>query len=383
MLSNKEKDISFLVFSDDWGEHPSSCQHIFRYLVRYYPVIWINTIGMRLPSLSRRDIKKAFKKLKRMFFTASKGRASLELPANLSVLQPFMFPYNKGILRKFNRFSVVRSVKAELKRRAIKSPILVTTVPNACDYIGNFDEKCVVYYCVDDFANWPGHNRNLILQMEDKLINKANIFVATSEELYSKLSRFSESVHFLPHGVDLEKFNKASPSNTFLNLPKPNVGYIGLIDERLDWKLLNFLAQSLKDINFIFIGKLEVNIKNISPNMFFISSIPYEKVPLALKSFDVLILPYRVNDFTQTLNPLKLKEYLASGRPIVGSPLKEIEKWKPFVKIARNPKEWIRSLKEAFIEDRSFLLPKLYHLLAKEDWSVKAKTFLKICLTCL
>ncbi len=384
MMTTYHKDkVAFLVFSDDWGEHPSSCQHIFKHIIKQYPVIWVNTIGMRIPHFTKKDIRKAFKKLKRMFLTASKGRASLEIPVNLSVLQPFMFPYNRGLFRKFNRFSVIRSVKKELARREIKSPILVTTVPNSCDYIGAFTERCVVYYCVDDFANWPGHNKNLILEMEKKLINKTDIFIATSEELYSKLSRHSKFVYLLSHGVDLEKFNQASPSKEFSNLPKPNVGYVGLIDERLDWDLLYFLAKSLRDINFVFVGKLESNIERSFPNMFFIPPITYEKVPSVLKSLDVLILPYRVNDFTQTLNPLKLKEYLASGRPIVGSSLKEIEKWSPFVKVAKNPQEWIEALQKAFLEDRSALLPKLYHSLAEEDWSVKAKNFLNICLTCL
>jgi len=381
-FSENQKDISFLVFSDDWGEHPSSCQHIFKYLVKDYPVVWVNTIGMRSPNLSKQDAIKAFRKLKRMFSTASKGKACPKLPENLSVLQPFMFPYNKGVWRKLNQISVVKAVRRELHNRGLVSPILVTTVPNACDYIGSFQERCVVYYCVDDFANWPGHDKDLVLRMEEDLIKKTDVFIATSEDLFLKLSKVSESIYLLPHGVDLERFKAISGSETsFANIPRPRAGYVGLIDERLDWDLLTFLAQSLKKINFVFVGKLEANFSEKMPNLFFVPPVPYEEVPAVLKSFDVLILPYKVNDFTQTLNPLKLKEYLASGRPIVGSPLKEIEKWSPFLRVARTREEWVKGLEEALSEDRGAVLPGLYEHLAREDWSAKAREFLNICLS--
>jgi len=373
--------LSFLVFSDDWGEHPSSCQHIFKHLVKDYPVVWVNTVGMRPPRLSKQDAVKAFKKLKRMFFTTSTGKASLKLPKNLSVLQPFMLPYNKGLWRKFNRISVIKTVRKELSRRGLESSILVTTVPNACDYIGAFNERRVIYYCVDDFANWPGHDKKLVLKMEEELIKRSNIFIATSEKLFSKLSKFSKPTYFLPHGVDLKKFQSTLPrEGLFNNVPKPRAGYIGLVDKRLDLKLIRHLAQILRDISFVFIGKTEIGQINDVPNIFFLPPVSYKDVPSVLKSLDVLILPYQVNEFTQTLNPLKLKEYLASGKPIVGSPLKEIEKWQPFLKVAQTPEEWAAAIREALTEDRAPLLPDLYQRLAREDWSTKAQEFLQICL---
>ncbi|WP_022854458.1 glycosyltransferase [Thermodesulfatator atlanticus] len=375
-------DVSFVVFADDWGEHPSSCQHIFKYIVRDYPVVWVNTIGMRLPRLTLQDAQKAAKKLKRMFFTASKAKAPLKLPENLSVLQPFMIPYNKGPFRAFNKRAVINAVQEELKRRGLSRPILVTTVPNACDYIGAFEERRVVYYCVDDFAEWPGHEKDLVLQMEKELIKKADIFIATSEKLYHKLVRGKKPTFLLPHGLDLKRFweAKKSKSQSLAQIPKPRVGYVGLIDARLNWSFLEFLVAKLKKVSFVFIGRNEIDLTSFSKfaNFFHVGPVPYEKVPNVLQELDVLILPYLVNEFTKTINPLKLKEYLASGKPIVAAPLPEILKWKDYLFIAETKEDWEKQILNA-LKQKPAKVPE--EVLAKEDWSFKAEKFLEICLS--
>ncbi|OAG28023.1 glycosyltransferase family protein [Thermodesulfatator autotrophicus] len=374
--------ISFLVFADDWGEHPSSCQHIFRHIVKEYPVIWVNTVGMRLPRFCKADLAKGFRKLKRMFFPRREKASRQMLPENLSVIQPPMIPYNKGFFRQINRHSVIKAVRQELKRRGLERPILVTTVPNACDYIGAFGERRVVYYCVDDFANWPGHEKDLILKMEEELIRKSDVFVATSEELFKRLERYQKPIYFLPHGFDFELFHKPILQEplTLQKIPRPRIGYIGLIDARLNLNLIRHILSNLLNINFVFIGRNEIDMTSIKySNFYYIPPIDYEQVPSTLQSMDILILPYIVNSFTQTINPLKLKEYLATGKPIVGVPLKEIKKFEPYVVIAETPEEWVKVIND--IINRKLCPPKIPHeKLAKEDWSYKAKEFLSFCL---
>ncbi len=378
---SKPKD-AFLVFSDDWGEHPSSCQHLFRHIVREYPVVWVNTVGMRLPRLCKQDAQKALKKLKKMFSTASRGQTQAALPPGLSVLQPFMIPYNQGPFRIFNKHSVIKAVRKELRRRGLQNPILVTTVPNACDYIGAFGEKQVVYYCVDDFAEWPGHERELILQMEAQLVEKSDLFIATSEKLYQKLCKQGKPTFLLPHGVDLKAFMQTSPDQEHKDLapiPHPRIGYVGLLDARLDWELLKLLLEGLPEISLVCVGHAEVDLSPLQryPNFYHLPPVPYAQVPLILKSLDILILPYLVNAFTENINPLKLKEYLASGRKIMGTPLPEIKKYSDFVTLAHKPEDWINKIKTLLNQSPPDFERRLT-LLSQEDWSFKAQKFLEM-----
>lgn len=376
-----ESQEAFLVFSDDWGEHPSSCQHIFKHIVKEYPVVWVNTVGMRLPRLCKQDALKAIKKIQKMVSTISRSGPKKDVPPNLSVLQPFMVPYNKGLFRKFNKHSVIKTVKKELDRRNIKNPILVTTVPNACDYIGAFNEKKVVYYCVDDFANWPGHDKELVQKMEEDLIKKSDLFIATSGKLYKYLLKFNKKTYILSHGVDIKSFKEAPETiHPFIKaIRPPRLGYVGLIDQRLDWDLIKGLLMSFPYLNFVFVGRTEIDLSSLRSfsNFYYLPPIPYNEIPLLLKNFDILILPYKVDKFTESINPLKLKEYLASGRKIIGAPLPEIEKYGDFLVIALNFEDWKNKIAKILVQPQPGIEKRL-SFLSREDWSFKAQEFLNI-----
>ncbi|AEH45531.1 glycosyl transferase, group 1 [Thermodesulfatator indicus DSM 15286] len=379
------EQISFLVFADDWGEHPSSCQHIFRHIVKDYPVVWVNTVGMRLPRLCKADLAKGFRKLKKMLMTTNQKVPQQALPENLSVIQPPMIPYNKGLFRQINRNSVIKAVKQELERRGLNSPILVTTVPNACDYIGAFGEKRVVYYCVDDFANWPGHEKDLILQMEKELIRKTDVLIVVSDILAQRIKKIAKSQKFflLTHGVDIFRFaNPFSIRHEIVKIPRPRIGYTGLIWERLNFQLIEHIINKHSDYSFVFVGKEDISVDFLKKykNFYYFEPVSFDKVPALLKEFDVLIMPYQLDKGTQSANPLKLKEYLASGKPVIGVPLKEIKKFEPYVVVAETPEEWVKAIQD--IISGKLCPPKIPHEeLVKEDWSYKAKEFLSFCLS--
>ena len=191
-------EISFLVFSDDWGEHPSSCQHLFRRISQRYKVLWVNTIGMRDPKPGLVDLKKAVAKFRKMLRRYPNGSRNALIGIEMEVCQPPMLPFSRlAGVRLINRASVVRSVRGRLAGLGMTGPVLVTTVPNACDYIGNFGESKVIYYCVDDFSEWPGLKKKMVKRMEDELIRKSDSLVATSQKLFDRLSKSGKSACLL------------------------------------------------------------------------------------------------------------------------------------------------------------------------------------------
>jgi glycosyltransferase involved in cell wall biosynthesis len=382
----------FVVFSDDWGEHPSSCQHLFRQIARDHRVIWVNTVGMRAPKLTLGDVRRAYLKVRKMLLpagpqAAASGAAavsSLSAGLDLHVLQPPMIPLpSSSLARRFNARSAETAIRARMRQLGIERPVVVSTVPNACDVVGRLGAAHVVYYCVDDFAQWPGLDHAAVHRMEQSLIRQSDVLLATSDALQRALQRDGRQVHLFPHGVDLEFFGQPSGDEhpAVAPLQRPRAGFYGNLDERVDAELIEAVARARPEWMFVFAGPQAVRWPQLEalPNVRFIGAVAYRDLPRLADALDVLLLPYHVNAFTQTISPLKLNEYLASGRPVISAALHESEKRMPLVRIARGVEEWSGALAESLADDRDTRREAARRLLATESWAAKAKTLLEFC----
>ena len=377
------KERSYLVFSDDFGKHPSSCQHIFRNMPGRGRILWVNTVGLRSPRLTRRDLIKAATKAGNMLkgLVTPLVHQSKAFPESIHVCQPFMLPFNHlAGVRRLNRFFVAWTVKTFLVRLKMEKPVLVITAPNACDYIGLFDEEISVYYCVDDYSGWPGHDRRLVSSMETKLLEKADVFIATSEKLRDRIAQRGKDVLLLSHGVDVSHFARRLPPHPFLDhIPVPRVGYFGLFDGRSDLQLLEAIADRLPKLSFVITGAVEVDVSSLKqrPNVFFTGPVSYDELPSMTSGWDACFLPYKVNAFTDNIQPLKLKEYLATGKPVVTTPIKEARKLKDLLLLANSVEEWVSYLGNLHAVR---LDPRLrVAFLARESWKEKAVVFFDYC----
>ncbi len=377
--------MDFIVFSDDWGEHPSSCQHLFREIARDHRVLWVNTVGMRAPRMTVTDLRKAFHKTWRMIAGAGESTHApgREPPPNLAVLQPPMVPLpGLRLARAFNDSSARRSIAAAMKRHGLRTPIVVTTVPNACDLVDRLGASMIVYYCVDDFAQWPGTNHRVVRAMEKRLIDRADLLLATSDKLQEALGASGKTTHLFEHGVDLETFGSAEAREhpTLAGLPRPRAGFFGLLDERLDQDLLAELASGMSDWTFVLAGPQATSLPSIEShlNVVRLGPLPYQELPRFIAGIDVLILPYRVNEFTDTISPLKLNEYLATRRPIVSTGLREAKKRVPLVRIAADPSEWRDALNDALALNWDDCQADSQRTLAELSWRNRASIFLEL-----
>lgn len=374
----------FIVFSDDWGVHPSSSQHLFKQIAARRRVLWVNTIGMRNPTLTWADTRKALMKVSRMFgWARSTGRRSYGNPV-VDVCQPAMLPFSGlGPVRQFNRHSVVAAVSGRARALSMDRPVIVSTVPNACDYIDSLDRSRVVYYCVDDFAQWPGLQHGLVREMENRLVSQADVLVATSEKLYRRLAATGKPTHLLSHGVDLALFGHPAGEEhpCLAGIPRPRAGYFGLFDERSDQGLLADLASQMEDFSFVMTGPVAVDVAGLAaqPNIRFTGPVDYDELPRLIAGLDVLILPYAVSEFTATISPLKLKEYLATGLPVVSSPIAEAMAMREHVTIVEAQDDWRIALRAALSENKDERRRRMYEVLRDETWSTKADAFVSFC----
>lgn len=375
MLSNQD----FIVFSDDWGRHPFSCQHIIEKFLPHNRVLWINTIGYRSLKLSIYDLKRSKEKILGWIRNLN-GNQKSSLSHNLIIADPICLPFGQNYaVRLFNGASIRRKTKELCRQYGFCNPILITTLPMASDYIGTFNVAFSVYYCVDDFTLWPGVDLELMKVLENKLLSKVDIVIATSERLAATRSNGRRQTLLLTHGVDVGHFRPARAAKSakeVQDLKKPIVVYFGLIDERCDLPLLNTVISKMQDVTFLIIGSWRVNPGQLKllPNVKIIGAVPYQDLPSYLSAASALILPYIVNELTMSINPLKLKEYLATGLPVVSTPMPEVLKLKRFVNIAQGSDEFITSLYQA-INHREKNIPELNIFLEQESWEAKAEEF--------
>ncbi|HVW70808.1 MAG TPA: glycosyltransferase, partial [Steroidobacteraceae bacterium] len=239
----------------------------------------------------------------------------------------------------------------------------------------------------DDFSAWPGLDAGLVKGMEDRLIGRADVLLATSQKLYERLARSGKPVYMLTHGVDIGLFGRDVPAEhpCLEGLPRPRAGYFGLFDERTDKGLLRALAQRMPDFSFVLTGRVETPVDELRalPNVRFTGPLPYGDLPALIAGLDVLLLPYTPNEFADTLSPLKLKEYLATGRPVVSTPIAEARRMGQYVSLARSVDDWETALRNGLTADVQQRKQSLAVALGEETWAAKAARLRAICLEAL
>jgi glycosyltransferase involved in cell wall biosynthesis len=389
------EQIPFLVFADDWGAHPSSCQHIFRRVARCHRTLWVNTVGLRPPRLERADVVRAVGKVSRWVLPAAGGRRQGTAPRtrttgedpelDLHVIAPPMVPWMRPApVRALNRASVQRALRSAGRTLGLRRPVLIATVPNGIDGAGPLGERALVYYCVDDFTRWPGVDGEAARVLEAELLARADLVIATSDKLARTRGFPGRPTVVLPHGVDVAHLGRAAEPGTE-PLPgvrngRPVLGYLGLVDARTDAALLGGVARARPGWDVVLVGPVDhvpAGLRGVA-NIRVVPAVPYERVPEALAAFDVAVLPYARNALTESINPLKLREYLASGRPVVATTLPEVARFAPHVRLADDVAGFVRACDAALAGPRDQRAERR-ELLRNESWDARAERFVALC----
>ncbi len=371
---------SLIVFADDWGRHASSCQHLVRRLLPRYPVLWVNTIGMRRPRLDRATLGRGIEKLRQWFV----GRASsADLPPNLRVLEPKMWPwFRRGYDRWLNRWLLVRSLRRELQRGPT---VAVTTIPVVSDLIGRIPVSRWVYYCVDDFSIWPGLDQATIGRMEGELVPRCERVIAVSQTLRAKLAAYGKPVELLTHGVDVEFWSVAedgAPSPRLSGLERPLALFWGCIDQRMDVEFVRRLVSDMSRGTLAFAGPvLNADPALLElPRVVHIPAVPLEELPHLAAGADVLVMPYGDIPVNRAIQPLKLKEYLACGKPVVVRDLPANREWSDCADLVSSADEFSCVVRQRMGEGVPVEQRAARGRLSEEGWEAKSRSFERFAL---
>jgi glycosyltransferase involved in cell wall biosynthesis len=365
-----------LVFADDWGRHPSSAQHLIGRLLDRHSVLWANTIGTRTPALNLATLRRGLEKL-RHWTTPSPPRAQ---HANLRVLSPWMWPwFSSAWDRRVNRALLVSQLRPVIEKFS-RTPIVVTTLPIVADLVDHLPVQRWVYYCVDDFGQWPGLDGPALRSMERDLVHKADELIAVSETLQQRLGEMGRTSHLLTHGVDLDfwRTEEVQPClPEVADLKRPLIVFWGVIDRRMDVALVRRLAEGMTDGTIFLAGPHQQPDPELGrlPRVVVGPPLPFERLPRLAQAADVLVMPYADLPVTRAMQPLKLKEYLATGKPVVVRDLPATRPWRDCLDLARSPEEFMVLVRQRLRDG----LPRTQRLarqrLVHESWTEKANAF--------
>jgi glycosyltransferase involved in cell wall biosynthesis len=317
-----------LCFSHDWSGNPLSKTHLMRLLARDNRILWINSIGYRAPSASRADFSRALKKV------AAATSPVREVERNIFVLNPLAIPaYGKPALRELSRRLLRFQVRRAMSRLGFRRSINWVFNPAAGLIAGGLGEETLIYHCVDEYTAFSGVSAQSLAEIEAGLLARADAVFVSAERLYWSKSIANPRTFLVRHGVDHDHFRRALDPGTEVpeeisQLPRPIIGYFGLIAE--DWvdiDLLIHVARRMPHASLVMLGKATMDVSRLSelPNVHLLGRKPYSELPAYCKGFDVAVIPFPISEVTLNANPLKAREYLAAGLPVVSTAIPEVE----------------------------------------------------------
>lgn len=364
-----------VVFSDDFGRHPSSMQHLARELLQRFEIDWVNTIGTRRPSLSLGDAKRAFEKL--AAWTKPRTSAPSEpLPAGLTVHAPVHWPGFRSTLE--------RGVNARLFDRALRPLVeradaVVTTASICAGLAARTSDARWIYYCVDDLSEWPGLDAEPLRAMEVEMLPLMREVIAVSKHLQSRLRALGRESTLLTHGIELDHWRSVAARGPRSRRERPTALFFGNADKRLDTAVVIELARTC---DLVMVGPksaLDPALENAA-RIQWRAAVPYRDLPKTTLEADVLVMPYADLPVTRAMQPLKLKEYLATGLPVVAAPLPANVEWADALDLGSDPVEFAELVRRRAFEPLPREQAIARERLVDESWAAKARVFERVVL---
>jgi glycosyltransferase involved in cell wall biosynthesis len=357
---------------DWWYHHPHSKNHILKRLARHNRVLFVNSITMGLPSISSPEF---FQKIRRKL--RSYLRWLRKVPEGLWVMTPINVPlYGSPVARALNRLLLILQLRLVMLILNLRDPIVWVAIPTAADIASSLGAKLLVYQVSDkyDFNEDSALSRDVIRDMDACLKQRAVVVMYSGRKLYEEAE--TRHRYFLEQAVDYERFANLPPETPpdIAAIPRPVLGYVGGVDwYTMDVPLIEQVARMRPDWHWVFIGSKSNVVQVSAPNIHFLGPKPYSELPRYYRHVDVCVLPWNQhNVFTSYGSAIKVREYLATGKPVVISPLYEYLHM-PGVKIYRSIDEFIALVAEVLTCDTPRERQSRQDAVRNCTWDVRAK----------
>jgi len=370
---------------DWWYHHPHSKNHIMRRLARAgNRVIFVNSISMGLPSLSSPDLAGKIKRKLRSY--AKMVRRTEE---GIIVVSPPVLPfYSSRVGRALNRWLLVAQIKVLMVAFDLRDPILWIAIPTAREVAGHLGERALIYQVSDKYeANTMDHASGIevIREMHQDLLARAGLVYYSGRKLFEEdVAAHPEIAHkakLLEQAVDFEHFASATAREwddpeDIANIGRPRLGYFGAIESWLiDQELIRYVSSKRPEWQWVMLGlkAARLDVEKL-PNFHHLGSKPYADMPRYAASFDVCVLPWVTdNEFVSYGSAIKVREYLATGKPVVITPLYEYERLDGILRVSRGYDDFIAKVEEALANDPPAKRTARQQAVKESTWDARAE----------
>ena len=343
-------------------------------------VIFVNSISMGLAPIKSGEV---LTRIKRKLKSYAKFARTTE--EGITVVSPAVVPFfGSRAATTTNRRLLTTQIATLAKRRGLANPILWIAIPTAVDVIGHLHESLVIYHVSDKYdANTMDHatDPEFIRRLHDRAIDAADLVFYSSRKLLSEATRGREKSFLLEQAVDFDHWSRISRGEVRIadavdRIPPPRIGYFGAIEPWLiDQDLIKQAARERPDWNWIFIGNKSrgLEIESLA-NVHFLPPVSYQDLPNYAAGFDVCVLPWNTEvPFTSYGSAIKVREYLASGKPVVISPLPEYESMSDLLRIGRTRDQFLELVDEALRESGSGKMRARQDAVRDGTWDARAE----------
>lgn len=358
---------------EDWWYHNRGHFdfQIMRRLAETWPVLFVNSLGVRMPTPA--EGSKFLARIGRK--ARSLGRGLVNVENGFHVFSPVSIPGQTGQL--LSGWALAPQIRLAAAAAGIRRPLLWVHCPAGADLVDQFPSAAVILQRTDRFEAFPEADGTLVGRQIRQLKARADLVVYCAPHLEAEERGTVRRSLLLTHGADVATFAAAGRGETeepddVSRLPRPRVGFVGGIDAHtFDPELFLGVARRLPDCHFVMVGGMSLP-KGWCPlkNVHFLGRKPYESVAGYMAANDVLIMPWNNSDWIRACNPIKLKEYLATGRPVVTTDFPALDGWRDLVSVADGPDAFAAAVRRAIAAplDHGGVLARL----AGETWSAKA-----------
>ncbi|MEK6408135.1 MAG: glycosyltransferase [Acidobacteriota bacterium] len=370
---------------DWWYHHQHSKNHIMRRLARAgNRVVFVNSISMGLPSLGSPDL---FSKIKRKLRSYAKPVRVTE--EGLIVVSPPLLPfYSNRLARTINRWLLVAQIKLLMIAFDMRDPILWIAIPTAREVVGRIGEQALIYQVSDKYdANQMDHatSSGVIAEMHGDLLARADLVYYSGRKLFEEeRARFPEiakKARLLEQAADYDHFASATARDwtepgDIADVPRPRLGYFGAIDPWLiDQELIRYVSRKRPDWHWVLIGlrASPLDIESLT-NVHYLGSRPYSSMPCYAAAFDVCVLAWVTdNEFVNYGSPIKVREYLATGKPVVITPIYEYESLDGILRVSRGYDDFIAKVEDALTNDSESKRDARQQAVKAATWDARAE----------